>query len=106
MFKDMLANDIDAVFLNSNEFADEVQINGVPMVVSVDAEKLKFYNQQQELDGNIGDIFYFVSAKAYAEKLGRRPQAGEAQMFNRFPCTVASVSDTNGMLSVVLSYRG
>lgn len=106
MFKDIIANDIKGVFLNTDEYADEVRINGKLINVVVDNEHLKYQHTPQELDGLVGDIFYFVSKEAWLETFGKLPEANDAQQFNRKACTVMNVGDTNGMLSITLAYRG
>lgn len=106
MFKDIIANDIDRVFLNTEEYADEARINGKKLKIVLDNEHLSNQNNLQELDGVIGDIFYYVSKQAWLDNFGRLPLAHDAQEFNRIPCTVEKVGDTNGMLDITLSYRG
>ena len=106
MFKDILAEDISKVFLNTDEFADKARINGKYINIVVDNEKLKNQNNTQELDGLIGDIFYFVSKQDWLDKFKRLPNANDAQEFNKLPCTVVSVGDTKGMLRITLAYRG
>lgn len=106
MFRDMVANDIDKVFLNTSEFADEVRINGKRLKVVVDNEKLSHQKNLQELDGVVGDIFYYVSKQAWIDTFQELPLANDVQEFNRLPCTVINVGDTNGMLGITLAYRG
>ena len=106
MFKDILANDIKNVFLNTSEYADTARINGVYIDVVVDNEHLKHQNNLQELNGVIGDVFYYVSKRDWLDEFGRLPISGDAQEFNRYPCTVVDVGDTNGMLAITLAYRG
>lgn len=106
MFKDILAEDISKVFLNTDEFADKARINGKFITIVVDNEKLKNQRNMQELDGLTGDIFYYVSKQDWLDKFKKLPLANDAQEFNKLACTVVDVGDTNGMLSITLAYRG
>lgn len=106
MFKDIIANDIKNVFLNTEEYAAQVKINGELIDVVVDNEHLNYQHSQDELDGLVGDIYYFVSKQEWLAKFGKLPEANDAQQFNKKPCTVIKVGDTNGMLNITLSYRG
>ena len=106
MFKDILASDIEKVFLNTDEYADTVRINGKKIEVVVDNEKLKNQSNLHELDGLIGDIFYYVSKAKWLNTFKRLPVANDAQEFNKTVCTVMDVAETNGMLGITLSYRG
>lgn len=106
MFKDILANDISKVFLNTEEFADTVRINGKKIDVVIDNEHLTHQSNPQELEGLVGDIFYFVSKAEWLAKFKTLPKAYDVQEFNKVPCTVVKVSETNGVMSITLSYRG
>jgi len=106
MFKDMIARDIGKVFLNTDEYADTARINGKMLDIVVDNEHLTRQSNLQELDGLVGDIFYFVSKQDWLDAFGKLPKANDAQEFNRHPCTVVKVGDTNGMLDITLAYRG
>ena len=106
MFKDIIANDVEKVFMNTDEFADTAKINNKLISVVVDNEHLKNQQNFSELDGLIGDIFYFVSKKEWLKKFGKLPLANDAQQFNKLACTVVSVADTNGVLGITLAYRG
>jgi hypothetical protein len=103
-FKDIISNDISKVFMNTEEYADKARINGKMIAVVVDNEHLTHTGSQQELDGSDGDIFYFVSKADWLEKFGKLPKAYEAQEFNKLPCTVVKVGDTNGVLDITLAY--
>ena len=106
MFKDIIAKDINSVFLNTDEYADTARINGVFIDIILDNEHLESKHNLQELDGVIGDIFYFVSKQEWLKNFERLPITGDAQEFNRYPCTVVKTGDRNGMLEITLAYRG
>ncbi len=106
MFKDIIANDIGKVFLNTKEFADKARINGKMLDVVVDNEHLTHQSNPQELEGIVGDIFYFVSKAEWLKNFKTLPKAYDVQEFNRVPCTVVKVGDNKGVLAITLSYRG
>ena len=106
MFKDIVANDINKVFLNTEEYADQARINGKLINVVIDNKHLNYQHTQQELDGLVGDIFYFVSKAEWLKTFNSLPKAFDAQQFNKLSCTVIKVGDTNGMLDITLAYRG
>lgn len=108
-FKEYITNDIDAVFMNTAEFADTVKLDigagAREIVVIVDNEHLSHNKNAQELDRGTGDIFFYVNKSAFVDTFGRQPREGEAMRFNVKPCTVDKVSERNGVLEITLSYN-
>ena len=106
MFKDILANDIDKVFLNQFEFADEEIIDGKPIKVVIDDEARMHESVSEELERGVGNILLFAKKDEWNEIYGKLPQAYDALMFNNQACVVARVSERHGMLSISLNYGG
>lgn len=106
MFKDILANDIDRVFLNQFEFADEELIDGKLIKVVIDDEARTHESVSEELERGVGNILLFAKKDEWNEIYGKLPQAYDALMFNNQPCTIARVSERHGMLSISLNYGG
>lgn len=108
-FKECIANDINSVFINTDEFADRVKLDmgagAKEISIVLDSEQLTHNANIQELNQGTGDIFFYVSKAAFVEAFGRIPRDGDALKFNKVPCTVESVKDTNGVLSITLSYN-
>ena len=105
MFKDIIAKDIDSVFFNTNEFADKARINGKVIEIILDNEHLTHNSNAQELEGLVGDIFYYVSKQAWLDTFGSLPKAYDAQQFNTRPCSVVKVGERNRVLDITLAYR-
>ncbi len=107
-FKDTLTRDISSVFLNTEEFADEVFIDmgggRQKITVSLDNEAMSHNASLEELDRTSGIIVFFVSAAEFKDKFGVLPNAGDALRFNTVPCTVIKAPDTCGVLAVTLEF--
>jgi len=105
MFKDIIAKDIDSVFMNTKEFADTALINGIQIDIVLDNQNLSHNSNLQELEGLEGDIFYYVSKQAWLDKFGELPEAFDAQNFNGRACTITKTGERNGVLEITLTYR-
>lgn len=105
MFKDIIAKDIDQVFMNTKEFADTALINGRQIDIVLDNQHLAHNSNIQELEGLEGDIFYYVSKQAWLDIFGELPEAYDAQNFNGRACTVSKTGERNGVLEITLTYR-
>ncbi len=106
MFKDHIANDIEKVFLNLSEFADEVIIDGERIKVVIDNEARSYEGNVEEMERTVGNILIFVSKETWRNTYGRLPKAYDALMFNNVPCTIVRSSERNGVLSITLDYGG
>lgn len=108
-FKEYIASDVKSVFINTNEFADTVKLDigtgAKKIAVVIDNEQLTHNATLQELDRGTGDIFFYVEKAAFIEAFGRVVREGEAMRFNVQPCTIQSVKDVNGVLSITLAYN-
>lgn len=106
MFKDIIANDIDSVFLNLNEFADTATIDGKKMTVVVDSEARTYESNQEALERGEGNILIFVKKATWLENFKKLPKEFEAIKFNKTPCTIVRASERNGVISLSLVYGG
>ena len=104
MFKDHIANDIERTFLNSNEFAEEVNIDGKLIKVVLDNEATDYKGNRDEMERSIGNILLYVNKETWLNTYGREPLAYGALSFNRVPCTIMRVTERNGMYSITLDY--
>lgn len=106
MFKDHIANDIEKVFLNLSEFADEAFIDGQYIKVVIDSEARSYEGNTDEMERTVGNILIFVNKETWRNTYGKLPKAYDALMFNNTPCTVVRSSERNGVLSITLDYGG
>lgn len=104
MFKDIIANDIDNVFLNLNEFANTATINGKQITVVVDSEARTYEGSQEDLERSEGNILIFVKKAEWLKKFNTLPRAFDAVKFNKIPCTIVRATERNDMLLLTLEY--
>ena len=104
MFKDYIADDIEKVFLNLSEFADEVLIDGKRIKVVLDNESRSYKSNVEEMERSVGNIMIFANKETWQNTFNRLPQAFDALMFNNRPCTVIRATERNGMLNITLDY--
>lgn len=106
MFKNIIANDIEDVFLNLSEFADDANINGKKIKIVIDSEARTYEPNIEEMESSVGNILFYVSKETWKNTYGVLPQEHDALMFNNIPCVVVRSHERNGMLGITLDYRG
>lgn len=106
MFKDIIANDIEKVFLNLSEFADNVMIDGKEIKVVVDSESRTFEFNREESDRSVGNILIYANKETWKNTYQKLPRQFDAMMFNNIACTIVRLSERNGVLSINLDYGG
>ena len=108
-FKEYIASDVKSVFINKNEYADAVWLDrgagAKEITVVIDSEQLTHNANLQELNRGAGDIFFYVDKSEFIEKFGDLPREGEVIRFNLRPCTIEKVAETNGVLSITISFN-
>ncbi|MHC1683689.1 MAG: hypothetical protein AB6733_12145 [Clostridiaceae bacterium] len=97
-FKEILENDLNNVFFNSSEFAEEHNIHGRLLNIVLDNEHLMKRSKVEYEGVTVGDILYFVNAKEY----GKPPKIGEVQNFDNIPCVVFDIRIDSGVYEVIL----
>lgn len=100
-FKDILKNDINAVFLNTEEFADIHMVDGKPMKALIDnmehIEREK--RMKNHVDGvYVNELLIFVSA----EEFGKLPRFGRLLNFDGKDYRVTDAIDEDGMYSITM----
>ncbi len=102
-FKDMVASDIDEVFLNIDEFGEEHDLNGVSCVCVVQSPtarelflNMSKYEQYEGVHGKL--IIVHVAKKSLPEV----PAEGQRLDLDGEILIVASVVDDMGMLTIEL----
>ena len=95
-FKDFAQNDIEKVFINSNEFAEVHNLNAVAEGLT---DKQHVEIMGQDIDGLIYDTIIVHVAK---RDLPEAPEYSQIFRFNGRIMLVQSCEDDMGMLSIVL----
>ena len=101
IFKDMIAADVHAVFLNTEEFSDIHNVNGVEMPVQEDSneqiEREKRFNQH--MDGlYLNQKLIYVSAADY----GPMSKQGSTIRYDGRRYKVADAIEEDGVYSITL----
>lgn len=99
-FKDAISNDVKAVFINLDEFADKHDLNGCEVACIVDKDLTTGVNDTiaNPLEGVfLNTITIYVDAK----DLERKPVEGEILRLDKERYIVRSVSVEEGILVIV-----
>ena len=97
-FQDMIAADIQRVFINTDEFGEPYRIEGKTVNIVVDSDELKERQGGQDLAvAESGTLFY-----AKTSDLPPRRAAGSIININGRECIVDAWSEDCGMSTVVL----
>lgn len=101
-FKDILAADVSAVFLNKLEFADTHTIDGREMAVLIDENEL--LERDKAKMGTHQDGTYKARRLIYVEKakFGPRPAQGRILTLDGRQFRVADCLEESGILSIEL----
>lgn len=108
MFKEYVKNDIENTFINNDEFAEQVLINGVEVSVVEDSDKLD-YKIKQDYNGLvIGDILFYISNAEYSKipMVNNPPITDMIISYNGKPCSVTSTNKQMGIYEIILQYTG
>ena len=105
-FKDMIANDVKGVFLNTLEFSDIHTVNGVEMPVQIDGnEQIERQKRQTEVAEGI-----FVNQKLIyvsAEDFGALPRIESVLKLDGKTYRVVDAIDEDGIYSITIeAHRG
>lgn len=103
MFKEILREDIGALFFDLDEFAEMHEINGRQMCVVLDSNELL----ERESGNRIGryqDGLYRAQLLLYvkAEEYGARPKVGSMLYLDGKPYRVSEAVDEGGVYSITL----
>lgn len=101
IFKDMIAADVYAVFLNTKEFSDIHNVNGIDMPVQEDSneqiEREKRFNQH--MDGiYLNQKLIYVASADY----GPMPKQGSTIRYDGRRYKVADAIEEDGVYSITL----
>ena len=107
-FKEYVAHDINNTFINLDEFADTVNINGVAVNVVEDKDQL-LYRIKKNYDGLVvGDILFYIGAEEYKKipHVPDVPTVNVAVNYNGRPCIMTDVLLQEGMYEITLQKVG
>jgi hypothetical protein len=97
-FKNHIAADI-STFIDADEFADSVMIDGISLSVVIDAERLKERAATEYGGVTTGMILYFIPVSAFSS----RPSVGSSQRFKNRMMYIEDVREDNGVYEVILN---
>ena len=97
----MIANDLGAVFLNNDEFAEEHEVEGRTIMAVLDEDVYDESKNGEDLGLASADTLLFAKISDLPE---RRP-SGESLNVNGREYTVISWREDAGMASVYLSHQ-
>jgi len=96
-FKEQIVNDINAVFLNTNEFADILLWNGLEIAAMQDTDTLN--RKKLDNDGLVeGNNLIFVAVSSF----DTAPNVGDAVKFNGKKAQIVDVKEDAGMYELTL----
>lgn len=104
-FKECLATDISAVFLNKMEFADDHIINGKKMTALVDDNELQERDKFKLVGATAGGTAYKATRMVYVAKadFGHRPALGATVNLDGRDYRVAQgTTEEAGILAIAL----
>lgn len=101
-FKESLVNDLSKVFINTNEFADTHNINGVDVDCVVDKD-LTDGSKSRALDYSREGIFLKQVLLFVKKEDIDKPVEGERLTLDSEMYLVDNVSENNGLLEILLS---
>lgn len=98
-FKEILAEDVNSVFLNLEEFADYHDIDGRQVRVVVDSDTLLKRQLKLNREAGVydGDLLFFARASDMD-----LPPIGKVIRFDGRPCRVVNTQEAGGLLTVTL----
>lgn len=107
-FKEYIKDDIDKVFIRSDEFADTVKINGADVKVVEDSDKLETRIKEDYNGLIIGDVLFYISADEYAKipRVSPIPNTNMGLSYNGLPSTVINVAKESGIYEIILRTAG
>ncbi|WP_422447808.1 hypothetical protein [Thermoanaerobacterium sp. DL9XJH110] len=96
-FKDIIQSDLN-VFFNLDEFAETHTIDGRPLNVIVDNDRLQ-QRSKKEYDGiSVGEILFYVKASDF----GERPEQGTPMVFDGRQMYVFDCREDDGVYEIIL----
>ncbi len=100
-FKDIIADDVHGVFMNTEEFSEKHTVNGIEMAVQIDSneqiEREKRFNQH--MDGvYLNQKLIYVAASDF----GSLPKQGSILTLDKRTYRVADAVSEDGVYSITI----
>lgn len=105
LFKDQVAADIAATFINVDEFADEHNIDGVVLKAVIDRgidERDTLFNYERPSHPAYGVYAENITMYISLTELGYKPEVDQPMEVDGETCIVKSCHDDMGLLTIVL----
>lgn len=102
-FKEQVAADIKAIFLNADEFAEEHNLNGKTCLCNVQSPtEQEMFQQGETYDGFEATHGGLITVYVSREDFGELPSEGQTFKLDGEYCEVFQASDERGLLRIVL----
>ena len=107
-FKEYVKQDNVNTFMNNEEFANGIIINGAEVCAVEDNDKLLYRIQQNYSGLVVGDILFYITAAEWAKipRVSARPTVNIAIVYDGKPSTVTNVSEQDGIYEIILQHSG
>lgn len=107
-FKERMFDDISKVFVNTSEFGEKVNINGVDVEIVWDNETLNYRIQNDYQGLVLGDALFFISAEEWAKipRVSNPPKTNEAVLIAGCKATITLVSSNTALYDITITYAG
>lgn len=104
--RDYIASDIKSI-MDTSEFADSFQVNGVSITAIEDGDNLIRRIQSDYGGMAIGDLLLHVAEDEWAKvpKVSHPPVQGEVVTVGKKPAVIFTCSYSEGMLDIIFQYR-
>lgn len=104
-FKDLLSEDVNNVFINKDEFAEEHIIGGIKMTIVVDEAEIFERSKKQVEKGRIEGVYkrqimFYVAKKTF----GKMPAIGSVLTVDGMNYRVMDAVDESGIYSITVGY--
>lgn len=106
--RDYLKADMQKVFKNTDEFAEEVTINGVTILAVTDGELLHKRTRQDYGDIAVGDLLLQITETEWGKvpSVSHPPRTQEAVNINGIPSTIVIAGGNMGVFDITFQYNG
>ena len=106
LFKKMVQQDIQRVFLNPGEFAQQVVFDGQPLTAIVDDGRALYQGQAADGFADAAGLGLLQGDRALlcsADELSEPPHPGQRVVVDGTVWLVAAVNDEDGLFRIVLN---
>lgn len=106
LFKDILKQDLEKCFLNTDEFAQEINFDGQTIIAIVDDGDTPYQGQAADGFADASGLGLLQGGRTVfcsADALPQPPLPGQRVLVDGLGWLVASVNDEHGLLRIVLN---